>query len=142
LENSSTQFIEITDECMDGSPTTNTSTCSTRTPLVETEVRRSPRIKTRNGGYKSSTCNSKACLACSATPSGLSMKLIKAIGEYVCKVAPGTISESSLLAKNVKVKIVGCTNVIKKTSVSKKSSVGGKEKKKFDSDEYSKKKKN
>jgi hypothetical protein len=44
--------------------------------LVESEVRRSPRLKEANKGFKPSTCSSKKCLACTANPPTLSLPLI------------------------------------------------------------------
>jgi hypothetical protein len=40
-----------------------------KVPLVETKVRRSPRIVELNGGFKShSNCNDKNCLTCNVAP--------------------------------------------------------------------------
>jgi hypothetical protein len=47
-------------------------------PLVESEVRRSPRIVELNDGFKShSNCNDKKCLTCNAAPPSLNNKLVK-----------------------------------------------------------------
>lgn len=67
------------------------------TPLVDTSIRRSPRIKIRNGGFKVDSCSSKNCLTCSATPPSLPMHLIKAIGEEACMIPPGKITDETLL---------------------------------------------
>ncbi|PUZ62565.1 hypothetical protein GQ55_4G367900 [Panicum hallii var. hallii] len=121
-------------------------------PLVETEVRRSPRIKTRNGGFKISSCSSRGCLACSACPPSLSINMTKAIGEDACKVAAGTFSDTSLLTKNNIGKVVGGGKSIRKASDAKNEAAGSKKKKKKsgltevedvqDDDSNNKKKKN
>jgi hypothetical protein len=121
-------------------------------PLVETEVRRSPRIKTRNGGFKISSCSSRGCLACSACPPGLSINMTKAIGEDACKVATGTFSDTSLLTKNNIDKVVRGGKSIRKASDAKNEAAGSKKKKRKssltevadvqDDDSNNKKKKN
>ncbi|RLM55736.1 hypothetical protein C2845_PM10G01120 [Panicum miliaceum] len=99
-------------------------------PLVETEVRRSPRTKTRNGGFKIFSCSSMGYLACSACPPGLSINMIKAIGEDAYKVAAGTLSDTSLLTKNNIGKVVGGGKSIRKASDAKNEAAGSKKKKK------------
>lgn len=57
-------------------------------PVVDTEVRRSPRLKP---GYKDSkplTCLDKKCLACSPSPPTVSPKLIKNLGTQLCGLDP------------------------------------------------------
>lgn len=39
-----------------------------KTPIVESEVRRSPRLKQSNKGFKPSSCSDRRCLTCSPTP--------------------------------------------------------------------------
>jgi hypothetical protein len=47
-------------------------------PLVESEVRRSPRIVELNKGFKKhSSCNDKNCLPCNAAPPVSQKKVIK-----------------------------------------------------------------
>jgi hypothetical protein len=55
--------------------------------LVESEVRRSPRIIELNGGFKNhDNCASKNCLSCNSTPPGLSGKVVKNLVVSFCKV--------------------------------------------------------
>jgi hypothetical protein len=70
-----------------------------RVPLVETEVRRSPRIVELNGGFKShSNCNDKNCLTCNATPPQLQNRIVKNLAVSFCKVAEDGI-DSKLMKK-------------------------------------------
>lgn len=48
-----------------------------RTPLVESEMRRSPRLKEINKGFKADSCASKKCFACNPNPPDLSLEMIK-----------------------------------------------------------------
>ncbi|KAK8448635.1 hypothetical protein SEVIR_7G068462v4 [Setaria viridis] len=50
------------------------------TPEVEPAVRRSPRIKDRNAGFKQSVYANKNCFACSITPTAISTSNMKALG--------------------------------------------------------------
>ena len=75
--------------------------------MVDTDVRRSPRLRAKTRGFKNSSCSSKNCLACNATPPGLPLNLIKAIGVDACMITPGTITEQSLLSKKNQKKAVG-----------------------------------
>jgi hypothetical protein len=57
-------------------------------PLVESEVRRSPRIVELNkGSKKHSCCNDKHCLPCNAAPPVSQKKVIKNLATSFCKVA-------------------------------------------------------
>lgn len=51
-----------------------------RAPVVENEVRRSPRLKTVYNRSKPSICSDKKCLTCSPSPPTLSSKLIRNLG--------------------------------------------------------------
>jgi hypothetical protein len=68
-------------------------------PLVETEARRSPRLCSRNLGFKQSSCTSKNCLACCAVPPSIPKKLMKTVGEDLCKIKPGKIEEEDLIVR-------------------------------------------
>lgn len=67
-----------------------------KNPLVESEVRRSPRLKKNNKGFKPGTCLSKKCLTCSPTPPDLSLDLIKKLGSNLCQIEDNLLTESSL----------------------------------------------
>jgi hypothetical protein len=71
----------------------------TKLPLVESEVRRSPRIVELNDGFKShSNCNDKKCLTCNAAPPSMNNKLVKNLATSFCKVDDEVI-EKKLLKK-------------------------------------------
>jgi hypothetical protein len=71
-------------------------------PLVESEVRRSPRIKENNKGFKTTSCTSKKCLACNPNPLDLSLSMIKNLGTTYCQVEEGLLSEKALNMKKKK----------------------------------------
>jgi hypothetical protein len=75
---------------------TNASVVS---PVVETEARRSPRIRNHNGGFKHNSCPSKNCLACLAVPPSLSRSMMKSVGESHCKVKAGKLQVQELSVK-------------------------------------------
>nr|TKW02809.1 hypothetical protein SEVIR_7G037500v2 [Setaria viridis] len=64
---------------------------SSKTPIVETEARRSPRLKAKNGGFKNQGRPSKNCLACASTPPTLSLDLIQTMGSDLCKINTETL---------------------------------------------------
>jgi hypothetical protein len=66
-------------------------------PLVETEARRSPRIRSHNFGFKHNSCAVKNCLACAAVPPTLSKAAMKTVGEEVCKIKAGKMEDEELL---------------------------------------------
>lgn len=72
--------------------------CSS-TPLVDTEVRRSTRLKHKSNGYKSAHCADKNCFGCSAVPPTLSSREIKNLGEVFCKIPAAKLSEEALSVK-------------------------------------------
>jgi hypothetical protein len=56
-------------------------------PLVESEVRRSPRIIELNAGYKQhSSCSDRNCLSCSASPPVTKNKIVKNLASCFCKI--------------------------------------------------------
>jgi hypothetical protein len=75
-----------------------------KVPLVETEVRRSPRIVELNGGFKShSNCKDKNCLTCNAASPQLQNRIVKNLVVLFCKVAEDGI-DSKLMKKS---KLIG-----------------------------------
>lgn len=69
-------------------------------PLVESQVRRSPRLKELNKGFKSSTCLSRKCFTCNPCPPDLSLSQIKQLGSDICKISEVDLDDSTLLKKN------------------------------------------
>jgi hypothetical protein len=56
-------------------------------PLVECEVRRSPRIVELNARYKQhSMCTDKNCLSCSAAPPIIKHRIVKNLASSFCKI--------------------------------------------------------
>jgi hypothetical protein len=68
-------------------------------PHVETEARRSPRIRARNNGFKHNSCSGKNCLACACLPPTLSKQVIRSIGEDFCKISARKLSDEELVGK-------------------------------------------
>ena len=60
---------------------------SGKTPLVETEVRRSDRIKKDNAGYKRNSCSNNNCLPCNVVPPIIQKSVVKNLTASFCKVA-------------------------------------------------------
>ena len=60
---------------------------SGKTPLIETEVRRSDRIKKDNAGYKRNSCSNNKCLPCNAAPPIIQKSVVKNLTASFCKVA-------------------------------------------------------
>ena len=58
-----------------------------KTPLVETEVRRSDRIKKDNAGYKRNSCSNNNGLPCNAAPPIIQKSVVKNLTASFCKVA-------------------------------------------------------
>ena len=73
-----------------------------RNPLVESEMRRSLRLKEANKCFKPGTCTSKKCLACTPNPPDLSLDMIKNLGTSLCQIEENHLSESSLNQKKKK----------------------------------------
>ncbi|TVU49360.1 hypothetical protein EJB05_00668, partial [Eragrostis curvula] len=92
---------------------------SRETPLVESEVRRSDRIKHLKKGFKSSSCVDKGCLACASEPPSLSPSVIKGIGS-LCKISDKELNEATLKKKKTTKEPIGAKG--KKIVVSNKAS--------------------
>nr|TKW15585.1 hypothetical protein SEVIR_5G247400v2 [Setaria viridis] len=89
-------------------------------PPVETEARRSPRIRNHNDGFKHNSCASKNCLACAATPPALTNKIIKKVGEDFCKIKPEAMTQDALSSKSKTKQAVGDKKAPKMVISSKK----------------------
>jgi hypothetical protein len=79
----------------------------TLSPVVETETRRSPRIRSRNRGFKHNSCPSKNCLACVALPPSMTKTMLKTLGEEYCKVKAGKLHEEDLSTKKKSKQAIG-----------------------------------
>ena len=77
---------------------------SGKTPLVETEVRRSDRIKKDNDGYKRNSCSNNSCLPCHDVPPVIQNSVVRNLTASFCKVAEGELEDK--LAKKPRRKLV------------------------------------
>jgi hypothetical protein len=68
--------------------------------LIDSELRRSLRIKAYNTGFKSSRCGRKNCMGCELDPPTLSSKIIKNLGEKICKMDPIELSDAKLITSH------------------------------------------
>lgn len=86
-------IIPMTEE---GVPTRKMRAPKRHTPLVDTEVRRSNRVKEIHQGYKSVDCSQKKCSHCN--PPTLSSKVIKNLGMQFCNLKAEDLDEHKLNA--------------------------------------------
>jgi hypothetical protein len=71
-----------------------------KVPLVESEVRRSPRLVLLNDGFKNhDNCVDKNCLTCNAAPPLINTKVVKNLAASFCKVQEEGL-EGKLQKKN------------------------------------------
>lgn len=74
-----------------------------RTPvLVDSQVRRSPRIKKNSKGFKTSICKDKQCLGCNTKPPTLSNNAIRKLGSSLCDIDVANLSDGALSSKKKK----------------------------------------
>jgi hypothetical protein len=67
--------------------------------IVESQIRRSPRLKEINKGFKADSCSSRKCLTCNPNPPDLSHSMIQKIGSKVCKIDENLLTEKTLNQK-------------------------------------------
>lgn len=70
--------------------------------MVDTEVRRSDRLKDQNNGYKRNNYPHKDCCACSGAPPTLSSSVIKNLRTKFCSMKPEALSKEALQKKEKK----------------------------------------
>ena len=77
-----------------------------QSPIVESEVRHSLRVKEKCQDFKQSQCSKVSCLGCSLNPPTLSPKLMKlspklmkSIGTTICQIDPSKLEEGILSKK-------------------------------------------
>ena len=66
------------------------------TIYIESEVRRSPRLKSTNQGFKARGCKGKNCFVCNVVPPTLSSESIKRIASKFCDIAETDVNAISL----------------------------------------------
>lgn len=70
------------------------------TPIVDSMVRRSSRVRANTNGFKHSTCKIRNCLGCSNDPPILSPTSLKKIGTSMCQLQEDQLEEQMLLVKD------------------------------------------
>jgi hypothetical protein len=65
-------------------------------PLVDSELRRSTRLKTRNRGFKGTNCRKSNCLGCSHKPPILDNSIIKRLWAEFCHIDPAALIDDNL----------------------------------------------
>jgi hypothetical protein len=100
-------------------------------PLVDTEVRRSERLKGNHHGFKSNTCPGRDCFCCSIEAPMLTTKVIKNLGKDLCHISEEKLNEEKLKKQPLAQKTVG-----------PRTKQGKKESQNKDDDKLPKKKKN
>jgi len=70
--------------------------------IVETEVRRSPRIKKSNKGFRPEGCKEKNCFACRVKPPTLKKENIRKIAIQFCNLDDSEVCDDSLQGKRKK----------------------------------------
>jgi hypothetical protein len=88
--------------------------------LVETTFRRSPRLKSRFGGFKQDYCSSRNYLACFAHPPTLSTDSIRSIASSICKFPDEKLTDKALKSKPKAFKAIGEKQSEKKSKKKKK----------------------
>lgn len=90
--------------------------------LVETEVRRSPRIKTCNKGFKKSGCSDKFYVGCSSKPPSLTAKAIRELSSTMCDIDAALVTDAAL-GKKTKTGVPGSSKKASKKTSNKKKKV-------------------
>jgi hypothetical protein len=67
--------------------------------IVESDVRRSPRLQQSRKGFYNPSCNEKQCLGCKAKPPTLSSKVIRNLCSSLCDVDATLVSDEALNKK-------------------------------------------
>lgn len=70
------------------------------TPIVDSAVRRSNRVRANSNGFKLDTCKIKNCLGCSSEPPILYPHSLKKIGTSLCQLQEDQLDEHLLMTKN------------------------------------------
>lgn len=125
--NAEIQCVSSPNDFEDGDKghTQHTRDAAKKGPMIETEARRSPRLREKKSGFKHQTCLSKNCLACAATPPTIPSALIKSISSDLCKInsdmADKQGSSKSLIGAKKRAKAKGSMEGPQPHEVPKKS---------------------
>lgn len=115
LEESEIDTLEAPpiDEDTDNGKNKNKKENVKRLILVESEVRRSPRVKMNKKCVKDHVCEDKHCLGCNSKPPTLSTKTIRKLNSSLCDIEASLAIDEAL----GKLKKTGAPNNSKKTGV-------------------------
>jgi hypothetical protein len=78
-----------------------------KTPIVDTEVRRSERLKGKHQGYKSNSCLGRVCFCRNIEAPTLSTKVIRNLGKDFCHIPGEKLNEEMLKKKSLAKKTAG-----------------------------------
>jgi hypothetical protein len=70
-----------------------------QTPVVDSEVRRSSRVKGRTNGFKPSGCKITNCLGCKLDPPTIPIETLQAIGTQMCQMNSEEVEQATLIKK-------------------------------------------
>lgn len=70
------------------------------TPVVDSKVRRSLRVKANAKGFKVNSCRIKNCLGCSNDSPTLSPATLKKLGSSMCQLQEEDLDDFALMEKN------------------------------------------
>lgn len=87
-----------------------------QSPIVESEVRRSSRVRERCNGFKTSQCKVANYLGCSMKPPNMTADLLKKIGSSICQILLNQLEEEEALSMKKKIGSVGNKKSIGKPS--------------------------
>ena len=73
---------------------------------MESEVRRSLRVREKCQGFKQGQCSKANCFCCTLNPPTLSLDLMKNIGTNICQIDPSQLEEG-IMSKKKKTKPIG-----------------------------------
>jgi hypothetical protein len=78
-----------------------------KAPLVDTEVRRSDRLKGKHQGFKSNACPERECFCCSIEVPTVTSKVIRSLGKDFCHIPEEKLNEEKLKKKPLAKKTAG-----------------------------------
>jgi len=68
-----------------------------REVLVDSDVRRSTRLKIRNKGFKQTSCGKANCLCCTSRPPIIPTSIIRNLESELAQIDPKLLSEDNLM---------------------------------------------
>lgn len=94
------------------SPSSRKRSLKRSSAIVETEVRRSTRIRDSVKGFKSTACSNKKCLACVTKPPTLKKETIKKIASDFCDMDESELNDDLLQQKRSKAHPVARARIV------------------------------